>query len=123
MFDKGDMRGRIALVWLLSFIILWTMFCLLLPLKTMNSQLDNIEQSIASDNWKQANEYTAQFIKTYEKSRYFIQTNNSTEILTSFEYIIGQLDLTVKYNQDSALEYIGALRASLNFVVKPFAGP
>jgi hypothetical protein len=36
--------------------------------------------------------------------------NNSTEIFTSFEHAIGQLEIRVRHSQDIALEYIGALR-------------
>jgi hypothetical protein len=57
------------------------------------------------------------------KKRFLIQVNNSTEVFTVFEHTIGQLEVTVKHHQESALEYVGALRETLNLVVKPFAGP
>lgn len=111
------------LVWLLAFIGLWTIFQSTLPLNTMKYQLDKIEQSIVEDDWQQAIEYTAEFKDIFNKKRFFIQINNATEAFTVFEHTIGQLEVTVKNNQESSLEYIGALREILNLVIKPFSGP
>lgn len=123
MFGRFDIRYKIMLIWLFSFIILWAAFKSILPLNSMKQQLNKIEECIARKNWTQANEYTREFKDNFIKNRVFIQMNNSTEALTNFEYTIGQLEMTVKYNQESALEYIGALRDALNLVIKPFSGP
>lgn len=48
--------------------------------------------------------------------------NNSTEALTTYEHTIGQLEITVRHKQESALEYVGALRESTNLVIRPFSG-
>jgi|GEM_PF-1645091 hypothetical protein len=123
VFDKIDMRYKLMLVWLLAFISLWAIFQSIFPSNTMKHQLNKIEESIKNKDWKQANKYTFEFKNTFSKKRYFIQMNNSTEAFITFEHTIGQLETTVKYNQESALEYVGALEESLNLVIKPFSGP
>lgn len=123
MFDRFDVRYKIAFVWVIAFIALWITFQSIYPVKSMEYQLNRIEQSIEVKNWAQANKYTSEFRNTFKKYRLFIQMNNSTEALTTFEHTIGQLDITVKHHKDSALEYIGALRAAMNLVVIPFSGP
>ncbi|KZL91990.1 DUF4363 family protein [Clostridium magnum] len=123
MFDKIDIRYKLMAAWILAFASLWIMFHNILPLNIMSYQLNKIEENIKNEDWKEANKYTFQFKNTFSKKRFLIQMNNSTEALTTFEHTIGQLETTVKYNQESALEYIGALKESLNLVIKPFSGP
>ncbi|WP_373845496.1 hypothetical protein [Clostridium sp.] len=123
MFDRFDIRYKIALVWLLGLIVLWTVFQNILPLNSMGYQLDQIEESIEKKNWTQASKYTAEFKDNFKKNRLLIQMNNATEALIIFEHTIGQLEITVNNKQDSALEYIGALKDIMNLVIKPFSGP
>lgn len=123
VFDKIDMRYKLMLVWLLAFINLWAIFQSVFPSNTLKDQLNKIEESIKNKDWKQANKWTFEFKNTFGKKRYFIQMNNSTEAFVTFEHTIGQLETTIKYNQESALEYVGALKESLNLVIKPFSGP
>lgn len=123
VFNKIEMRFKISILWLIAFICLWSAFRISFPIKAMKHQLDKIEQSIGNENWQQASNYTTQFTNTYNSKRFLIHMNNSTEILTTFEHTIGQLETTVKYNEKSALEFVGALRSSLDLVAKPFAGP
>jgi len=123
MFSKIYMRYKIAFVWIIAFVSLWIVFQVKSPLNKMKYQLDKIEQSVAKKDWKQANEYTTEFRNTFINNRILIQTNNSTEAIISFDHTIGQLEITVKHNQESALEYVGALKELLNLVVKPFSGP
>lgn len=123
MFDIYNVRYKICLVWLLSFTLIWIIFQNTFPLNSMSTQLDKIEESIQNGNWDDAEKYTLQFKKTFITNRMFIQMNNATEALVNFEHTIGQLEMTVKYRQDSALEFVGALKESLNLVIKPFSGP
>lgn len=123
MFSKIYMRYKIAFVWMIAFVALWIVFQIKSPLNNMKYQLDMIEQSIVKKDWKQANEYTTQFRNTFINNRTLIQTNNSTEAVISFDHTIGQLEITVKHNQESSLEYVGALKELLKLVVKPFSGP
>lgn len=123
MFDRFDIRYKIAFVWLIAFIALWITFQSIFPLKSMEYQLNRIEESIEVKNWTQANKYTSEFRDNFKKNIIFIEMNNSTEALTTFEHTIGQLEITVKHEKDSALEYIGALRAAMNLVIMPFSGP
>lgn len=123
MFGKIDMRYKIALFWLIIFISLWVTFYSTSPSKKMIYQLDRIEQSITRKDWKQANEYMTQFKATFIENRMLIQMNNSTEAFISFQHTIGQLETTIRHNQESALDYIGAVRELIDLVVKPFSGP
>lgn len=123
MFDRYKLRYKIALTWIFAFVVMWMTFQCILPLNSMRNQLNRIEESIEMNNWTQASEYTAKFKDNFMKNRMFIQMNNATEALTVFEHTIGQLEITVRYKQDSALEYIGALKETINLVIKPFSGP
>jgi hypothetical protein len=82
-----------------------------------------LEKSIVNKDWEQANQYMDELKYTFEKKRYLVQINNATEIFATFDLTLGQLASSVKHNQDSSLEYIGALKETLKLVVKPFSGP
>lgn len=120
---NNDMRLTIIMVWVISFITIWLMFNALIPRNEFINQLNRIEQSVSKNDWKDAKESMEDLKRIYNRGRIFIQANNATEILTNFDCIMGQLDASVKYEQDAAIEYIGGLRASLDFVMKPFSGP
>lgn len=123
MFDRFDIRFKLVVIWILAFSALWFAFQNIFPLQSMEKQLNAIEDNIEKKNWAQAKVYTDKFKANFEKNRTFIQMNNSTEALTTFEHTIGQLEITVNHKQDSAIEYVGALRESTNLVIKPFSGP
>lgn len=123
MFDRFDIRYKIVLIWILAFTTMWITFQSILPSRSIEYELDKIEESIEKGNWVEASKYTAKFKEDFKKSRMFIQMNNATEAFTNFEHTVGQLDITVKHKQDSALEYIGALRETIDLVIKPFSGP
>jgi len=123
MFGKSDIKYTIMIVWLMAFTTVWITFQSLIPINSMKYQLNKIEESIENKNWTQAYEYTSEFKENFKNNRMFIQMNNATEALIIFEHTIGQLEITVKHEQDSALEYIGTLRETLNLVIKPFSGP
>jgi hypothetical protein len=123
MFDDYNIRHKIAIIWFLSFILLWIIFRNILPLKSMNYQLNKIQATIEQGDWKKADQYTEEFVHNFESNKFIIQVNNATEALISFEHTVGQLKVTVKNKQDSSLEYVGALREMINLVIKPFSGP
>ena len=123
MIRKNDMRHVVAIVWLISFVIMWSIFSVRLPKSDFNLQLNQIEQSISKKDWKQAKISMEELKRIYTKNKALIQVNNATEILTTFDYTLGQLDASVQYEQDEALEYIGGLKWSLNYVMKSFPGP
>lgn len=123
MFDKVDMRHIIAIIWVVCFALLWILFAKALPYKAMNSDLTSLEQNIKNKNWKQANRNMISLKATHDKYRKIIQMNNATEIYTNFEAVFGQLEVTVENKQDSAIEYVGALKESLKLVAKAFSGP
>lgn len=123
MLDKFDIRYKVFLIWFLAFITVWLIFLNIFPQKSLEYQLDRIEASIEMKDWSQANKYTTDLLKNFKKYKLFIQMNNATEALTTYEQSMGQLETTVKHEHESALEYIGALRESTNLVIKPFSGP
>lgn len=123
MFDKNNNRYVIILIWLLAFAGLWLLFDKSFPINTLRSQLDSIEESVEKKQWKDAKKYTAELKENFVENRMYIEMNNATEAFTTFEHTIGQLEITVKHEQESAIEYIGALREAVNLVIKPFSGP
>lgn len=123
MFDRYNIRYKLVVIWILAYAVLWCIFQSIFPVQAMELKLNQIEESIEKKDWNKAKEYTDMFKETFEKKKVFIQMNNSTEALTTFEHTIGQLEITVKHRQDSALEYVGALRDTTNLVIKPFSGP
>lgn len=123
MFDRFDVRYKLAIIWLLVFAGLWLIFKNIFPMNSMDQQLAKIEESIDKKDWNKASEYAKEFKENFKRNKVFIQMNNSTEALTAFEQAVGELEITVRYKQDSAIEYIGALRETINFVIKPFSGP
>lgn len=123
MFDKYDVRLKIVLIWVGVFIALWIVLHQVLPLRSSLEQLNKIQESIENQNWTQAIDDTNDFINSYKKNKFIIRINNATEALTTYEHTIGQLEVTVKNKQESALEHIGALKEAANFVIKPFSGP
>ena len=74
-------------------------------------------------DWNNAKKSMEQLNEIYDSKKAVIQMSNATEIYTTFELTMGQLEAAVKHEQDSAVEYIGALSSSLDFVMKPFSGP
>lgn len=123
MFSKSDMRYKLMIVWFLAFIGLWMLFKYTFPINTMMKQLNVIEERIEEKDWEAAIDHTTRFKEIFNKNRYFIQMNNSTEAFLTFEHTIGQLEITVNHKQENAFEYIGALKESLNLVIKPFSAP
>jgi hypothetical protein len=121
--NKNDMRLAIAITWVISFAFMWIIFNAFLPKNEFNMELNQIEKSVEIKDWKQAKKSMEGLKRIYNTNRTLIQANNATEILTTFEFAIGQLDISIQHEQASALEYIGGLRASLDFVMKAFPGP
>lgn len=122
-FGYKNMGYKVAVVWLLSFITVWIVFENIIPRDSILLQLNKIEESIQDRNWNEAKTEMNILKDTYKKNRLFVQMNNATEIFTTFEHTLGQLEITVKHEQEAAIEYVGALKETLNLVMKPFSGP
>ena len=123
LFGENRMRLYIAAAWLIGFIIMYTVFNSVLPNDEFAMHLNKIEQSVAKKNWADAKRSMDDLKHIYAKKKSIIQINNATEIYTNFELVMGQLDASVENKQEAAVEYVGALRASLDFVMKAFSGP
>jgi len=123
LIGENRMRFAIAAVWLICFTSMWFVFEIILPEKEFTTHLNQIEKSVADKNWNTAKESMRKLRKVYDNKRAVIQTNNATEILTTFDLTMGQLEASVAHEQDSAVEYVGALKSTLNFVLQAFSGP
>lgn len=123
MKNNNDMRPTIEIVWLISFIVMWLTFSAFIPEKKFNLKLNEIEKSVSKQDWKQAEKSMKELKSIYNKRRVLIQANNATEILTTFDYAMGELELSIQHEQDAALEHIGGLRSTLDFVLNAFSGP
>ncbi len=123
MLRQLDIRYKLLITWIAAFLILWLIFYSSFQIDTFKYDLDMIIEGIENNNWKQAEDYKNKFSDLYFKKRYVIQMNNATEIYTTFEPAVRQLDIAVENRQESALEYAGFLLEAINLVVKPFSGP
>ncbi len=123
MFIGSDIRGKLAIVWLVLFMLMWIVFTACFKTETMRSQLEAIEQAVTSKDWPKAQKETEKFTATYTARKYIIDINNSSEISITFNHTVEQLALAVKNKQDSAIEYAGLLKAALGYVARPFAEP
>lgn len=123
LFDENKMRFYIAIAWMICFISMWAIFSGVLPNDEFNSYLNQIEKSVTNKDWNNAQKSMEELKSVYNKKRVVIQMNNATEIFTTFELTMGQLEASVQHKQDAAIEYIGAIRNSLDFVMKAFSGP
>lgn len=123
MKRNSDMRLVVGATWLISFIFMLIIFSVSLPENEFRSKLNQIERSVSKQDWNQAKKSMTELKNIYNNHIIIIQSNNATEILTTFDLTMGQLDTSIQHEQDAALEYIGGLRASLDFVMKSFSGP
>lgn len=123
MFGENRVRLYIAAAWIVCFSSIWILFSFLLPYNQFKTHLDQIEKSIESRDWKNAKKSMEELKIIYGKKRSVIQMNNASEVFTNFELTIGQLEASVKHEQESAVEYVGAIRSSLDFVMKAFSAP
>lgn len=111
------------LTWVLCFLVLWIAFEKALPKNEFSACLNNIEKSINNKNWTEAKKSTEDLKKIYENNKIIIRANNSTEAMGTFQNTLGQLYISVNYEQEAALEYIGALKESLDWVLEGFSAP
>lgn len=123
MFGKSDIRYKLAIVWIVAFLLMWFVFSNTFQVDSLRNDLDNIIKGIESNDWEQADKFTAKFSSNYYSKKYIYQINNSTEMFATFEYSVRQLNLAVRNRQESALEYAGLLREGINYVAEPFTGP
>ncbi|WP_343770182.1 hypothetical protein [Clostridium malenominatum] len=117
------MRIYIMFVWLIAFIFLWMAIYRVLPKNQIESKLQSIEENIKRDDWTEAKKQMEELKGIYINNRGVIQINNATEAFINFDYTFGQLDYAVQAESKNALEYVGALMYSLDYVVTAFSGP
>lgn len=117
------MRLVIACVWLVSFLAMWIIFKAVLPDVDFNVHLDRIEKNVEGKDWNNAKKSMNELKNLYNRKKVVIQMNNATEIFTTFDLTMGQLESSIEHEQEAAIEYIGAIRESLDFVMKAFSGP
>ena len=110
-------------VWLIAFTALWMTIYKVLPKRDIETKLQSIEKNIKEDRWSEAQKDMKELKKIYSDKRTTIQINNATEAFITFDYTFGQLDYAVQEESKTALEYIGALMYSLDYVVTAFSGP
>lgn len=123
MFNRKYMRSIVAFVWLIAFIGLWAIFYKILPKNDIEIKLQQIEHSISNDNWQEAKKGMEELKEIYIEKRSIIQMNNATEAFINFDYIFGQLDYAIQQESKTALEYIGSLKYSIDYVIRAFSGP
>lgn len=123
MFGENKTRLFVGSIWLICFVAMWLFFNTTLPNHDFVVYLNKIEKSVVKKDWDNAKKSMEELKGIYNSKRVIIQMNNATEIYTTFELTMGQLESAVKYEQSMATEYIGALNSSLNFVMKTFSGP
>lgn len=123
MIEKNDKRTLIKIVWIISFVIMWIIFAVRLPGNEFRVKLNDIEKNIVKEEWNEANKSMEELKKIYDKKRLLIQSNNASEVLKNFDFALGQLENSIRAKENSSLEYIGGLKASLNYVMKAFPGP
>ncbi len=123
MLNDTDMRKFIVVLWTIAFLLLWGGFYLLLPEKALIREIDKMEKSIVKEDWDSAQKQLDDFKKTYYDKKILIQSNNATEAFINFNNNLGQLDYCIRNKEPSALEYLGALKFSLDYSVKGFSGP
>ena len=123
MFNQKYMRKIIACIWIIGFILLWAIFNRILPRHSILTKLDEIEENVQREDWEKARISVDELNKIYNDKKFIIQVNNATEAFITFNYTLGQLEYSVKHEQKTALEYIGTLRYSLDYVIKAFSGP
>ncbi|GAA0727502.1 hypothetical protein GCM10008905_25150 [Clostridium malenominatum] len=123
MYGRRDMRIYIMFVWLIAFIFLWMAIYRVLPKNQIESKLQSIEENIKRDDWTEAKKQMEELKGIYINNRGVIQINNATEAFINFDYTFGQLDYAVQAESKNALEYVGALMYSLDYVVTAFSGP
>jgi hypothetical protein len=106
-----------------SFILIFSFFNIKLSKKEMVKKLDIIEERVNDKDWEVANKEIKEFTKLYAKNKNIIHINNASESLVNFEYTIGQLENSVIYKREEALEYIGALKYTIEYIMQGFSGP
>lgn len=123
LIGENKIRCFVAVTWLSCFILMWIIFTLTLPRKEFTICLNQIEESAVNKDWDKAKKSMEQLKNIYKSKRSMIQMNNATEILTTFDLTMGQLEAAVENEQGAAVEYAGALKSTLDFVLKAFSGP
>lgn len=123
MFERTAVRGWLAVGWLALFAGMWLLFQYLLPEKTMLSELDRLERSVAVEEWGQAARSMDSFDRTWRDNKLLIQINNGSVDVSDFERELVRIRTLVTHREDDALELIGGLRAMTKTITTVFPGP
>lgn len=102
-----------VIVLIFSLVFMWSIIGASLPTDEISAQLNQIEESIIRKDWEQA-KMSMEVLKTiYKSNKVLVQGSNSNEVISTLDYIIAELKTSIDNEQDTALEYIRALKASL----------
>lgn len=112
---KRGIRPYAVIKWVVSFAFMLSIVGATLPTEDINIHLEQIEESIINKDWNQA-KMSMEVLKTiYNSNKVLTQGNNATEIFLTLDYILGELDTLIQNEQESALEYINGLKASIEY--------
>lgn len=113
MKNKRMIRPSMVIVLIFSFVFMWSLIGARLPKGEISAQLNQIEESIMNNDWDQA-KMSMEVLKTiYNSNKMLVQGSNSNEVISTLDYILGELKTSIDNEQDTALEYIRGLKASL----------
>jgi hypothetical protein len=123
MINDKKIRYIIIGIWIISFASLLWFFNNMLSKKEMVNKLNILEEKVYNREWEAAKKETKELIELYKDKKNIIHINNASETLVNFEYTLGQLENSVVYKRAEALEYIGALRYTIEYIMQGFSGP
>lgn len=123
MINDKKIRYIIIVIWIISFVSLLCFFNNMLSKKEMVNKLNILEKKVYNREWESAKKETKELIELYKDKKNIIHINNASETLVNFEYTLGQLENSVVYKRAEALEYIGALRYTIEYIMQGFSGP
>lgn len=115
MKDKRLFRPFYGIVCIIFVAFMVNIISARLPDSEINVQVNQIEQSIINKDWEQA-KVSMEILKTiYNSNKMLIPGNNATEVTSTIDYIMRELNTLIQNEQDSALEYIRGLKSSLEY--------
>ena len=124
MFDRIKINFYIAIAWVVLFLMVWIIFDqFILTTDQLNEILLKIEEDIKKEDWAAASRGINNLQDMWQSKKAEIQFNNSTQVITSLERMIGELEVAIFYRNKNALRFVGGLKQDLNNISKVFPGP
>ena len=115
MKKERIIRPSLVIVLIFSLVFMWIIIGASLPTDEISVQLNQIEESIIRKDWEQA-KISVEVLKTiYNSNKVLVQGSNSNEVISTLDYILAELKNSIDNEQDTALEYIRGLKASLEY--------